>query len=392
MYFVEKIKGKNYLKFFDLPLFAAVLALTIIGMIVLGSAVRAMENPQYYISRQTAGIIIGIIAALVIAFIDYGDLRTLGIFFYIGCAALLVAVLFIGTGEQEWGSRSWIYFSFIRLSIQPSEFAKIAFIILSSMFLERISEGMDIKFNILKLTVYSGLVIFLIMMQPDLGTAMVFIFIFIVLVFVSGIKYRYIAAAFLSFAAFSPLAWLFVLKDHQKQRILTFLFPASASASDEAFQLIRSIMAIGSGQIFGKGLFRGIQTQNNRVPVKESDFIYTVIGEELGFAGSILILAIIFFILLKCIYIARTAADRYGSYLAAGVAALYGFHFTENIGMCLGLLPITGIPLPFISYGATAMITNYMALGIVMSVSMRRNMTFFGGKAGQLQNSSVKGF
>ncbi len=377
MYFIEKIKTKNYLRYFDYPLFIAVVALSAIGIIVLSSAVRTFEDPQGYMWKQIAGMAIGIISAATICAFDYKDFKTLGVLLYIGCVALLVVVLFLGTGEVEWGSRSWIYLGFLGVSVQPSEPAKIAFIILAAIFLERISEGIEVGKNIFKLLLYSGIMILLIILEPDLGTALVYIFIFISMVFISGIPYKYIIAAAVGSVTMSPLIWAFLLKDHQKQRILTFLFPGLASASDEAFQLIRSIMAIGSGGIFGKGLYNGMQTQNNRVPVKESDFIYTVIGEELGFVGSLLIIALIFFILLRCIYIARNAPDRFGSFLAVGLAAMYGFHFIENIGMCIGVLPITGIPLPFISYGATAMVANYMGMGIILSISMRRSRTFF---------------
>jgi len=197
------------------------------------------------------------------------------------------------------------------------------------------------------------------------------------MVFICGIPYRYIVASACAFIALSPVLWLFVLQPHQKDRILTFLFPSMANASDEAFQLLRSIMAIGSGGLYGKGLYNGIQTQNGRVPVKESDFIFTVIGEELGFIGSIILLIIIFFILLRCIYIAKDSRDTYGSLLVVGLTAMYGFHFIENIGMCVGVMPITGIPMPFVSYGGTAMISNYLGIGVILSVSMRRKRALF---------------
>jgi len=168
-----------------------------------------------------------------------------------------------------------------------------------------------------------------------------------------------------------------VLKPHQKKRILTFIFPGSDS--DASYQVDKARIAIGSGKLFGKGLYEGIQTQaeSGGVPIKESDFIFTVVGEELGFIGALVMIILIYFILMRCLYIAKNSRDKFGSFLVAGVTAMFAFHFIENIGMCVGVLPVTGIPLPFVSYAGTAMITNYVALGIVLSVSMRRKRTLF---------------
>ena len=139
-------------------------------------------------------------------------------------------------------------------------------------------------------------------------------------------------------------------------------------------------MAIGSGQIFGSGLYKGMQTQNDGVPVKESDFIFTVIGEELGFIGAIVVLILIFCILLRCIYIARNSRDLFGSYMVIGITAMLGYQFLQNIGMCVRLVPVTGIPLPFVSAGGSAMVTNYIAIGIALSVSVRRKKAIFNSK------------
>jgi len=377
MYFIEKSKGTNYIKQFDYLFFFLVIILTVIGLFVLDSATQVTSdgtNGEAKMFKQIMGIVIGLVIALVLCFIDYSYLKPAGFILYLGGVGLLVAVLILGTGKEEWGSNSWIALG--PLSFQPSEFAKITFIIMGSIFLERIQEKNKVTKNIIKLIIYSVIPIGLILLEPDAGTAIVYMFIFAVMVFICGIPYKYIIGAAAAFVVSTPFIWFFGLKQYQKERILAFLFPGS-DTSDTTHQIDRSIVTIGSGKIFGKGLYKGLQTQNAQVPIKDSDFIFTVVGEELGFIGSVTVILLLLFILLRCIYIAKNAREPFGAFLVTGIAAMFAFHFIENIGMCIGLLPITGIPLPFVSYGGTAMIANYIAVGIVLSVSMRRKRTIF---------------
>lgn len=376
MYFVEKTKGINVAKRFDYLLFISVLILTIIGLIVLHSATHSDKNSSV-IKIQIISMVIGIALALMISMLDYKDFKTIGIALYLISVVLLVIVLFKGVGYQSWGSNSWLKIPIIGISFQPSEIAKITVIMVTAMYFERLKLNEEQnKKNVLKLIVTAVLPIALVVLQPDYGTAMVFIFMLMVMVFIYGIKYRYIFMTMGAFLVTAPFVWFFALNDRRRDRILTFLYPEREPLG-AGFQVIRSKMAIGSGQIFGKGLYNGIQTQNDGVPVKESDFIFTVIGEELGFIGSIAILILIFFILMRCLYIAMNSRDMYGSFMVVGLTGMMGFHFIENIGMCIGILPVTGIPLPFISAGGSAMITNYFATGIILSVSMRRRRTIF---------------
>jgi rod shape determining protein RodA len=190
------------------------------------------------------------------------------------------------------------------------------------------------------------------------------------------LPYKYIG--WLAAAAIPALlaTWVFILTPTQKGRIFAFLTPEKFQQTD-AYNVIRSVTAIGSGQLTGKGLYQGIQNQNMGVPIKWADFIFSVVGEELGFIGCIAVVGLILFILLRCIYIAKNSRDAYGSFVVIGVMAMMAFHFIENIGMCIKLLPVTGIPLPFVSAGGSSMITNYIAIGLVLSVSMRRKKTIF---------------
>ncbi|MDP4092728.1 MAG: rod shape-determining protein RodA [Bacillota bacterium] len=377
MYSVEKTKGLNFSRQFDYPLFIGVLLLSVIGLFVLSSATKVMPgnvSGHHIMLVQGAGFLIGIVAALVLCFFDYKNFKSLGLILYIFSIILLVAVLFFGVKKQD--SRSWFNLPGMG-SFQPAEIGKITMILFVCIFVERIKEETkNKKANIIKFVIYSMIPIVLVLKQPDMGTAMVFMFILFVIVFVGGLPYKYIGGMILAAIPVFLGVWFFVLDKYQKLRFLAFLYPDKYQ-QDAAFNVQRAMIAIGSGQLDGKGLYRGIQTQNMGVPVKESDFIFSVIGEELGFIGCVVVIALIVFILLRCIYIAKNSRDLYGSYLVIGITGMMAFHFIENIGMNIGVLPVTGIPLPFVSQGGSSMVTNYIAIGIVLSVSMRRKRAIF---------------
>jgi rod shape determining protein RodA len=382
MYFVEKTKGTNYLKQFDYPLLVAVIILSVIGLGALRSAIGSPEVTGTWL-KQLICFFIGIVLAISISAIDYKDFKTLGIPVYIGSIALLVMVLIFGNVHA--GSKSWLEIPFVGFSVQPSEFAKVAFTVVVPVFFERLKEGKDLGKNIFKLLIYAMLPIGLVFLQPDVGTALVFVFAFVVMLFIYGIPYRYFLMAFGAFAVSAPVLWFFVIPNkfpHIRKRIMTFIFPET-DLSGAGMQVNNSKMAIGSGRLFGKGLFFGIQDQNIGstssyfVPERESDFIFSVIGEELGFVGSVLVIILVFFILYRCIYISMSARDYYGSYMAICVTSILAFHFIENIGMCIGIMPVTGIPLPFVSQGNSSLIANYMNIGVMLSISMRRKKTIF---------------
>lgn len=385
MYFVEKTKGTNFIRQFDYLLFSAVFLLSLIGITVLMSALSGMTDWKSVWSKQVVCLVLGLILAFITSSIDYKDFKTLGIVLYVFSIILLILVLFIGT--KKYGSTSWLDLPFIG-TFQPSELAKVAFVVIAPVFLERLKEGQQVRKNVIKLLVYTAFPIALVLMQPDVGTALVFVFAFIVMLFIYGIPYKYFFIAIGSFIASAPFLWLFIFPNyfpHIKSRILTFLFPET-ELQGKGLQVFRSKMTIGSGQLRGKGLFHGIQTQNSisifrsssfNVPEKQNDFIFSVIGEELGFIGCMLVLVLIFFILYRCLYIARNSRDEYGSFMVIGITAIFAFHFIENIGMCIGVMPVTGIPLPFISQGGSALVTNYISVGILLSVSMRRKRAIF---------------
>ncbi len=373
MYFVEKTKGLNIVKNFDYLLFSAVLLLSTLGFLVVRSATLTRADGGFRIAvSQLAGLVIGITLAVIMSYIDYKDFKLFGSGLYIVSVILLIVVLKFGSGE-ELGSRSWLNLGFVTL--QPSEVAKVAFIMVASIFLERILEGQG-RGNFIKLIIYSSIIIGLVVIQKDFGTTMVFMAIFLIMLFICRVPIKYFVSMVVAIIPVGLIMWFFVLNDKRKSRIISFLYP-ELDPQGAGFNVLRSKYAIGSGQLWGKGLFEGIQTQNNMVPVKESDFIFSVIGEELGFIGAVVIIFLLFFILIRCIYIAKNSRDKYGSIMVIGVAGMIAVHTFENIGMSIGILPCTGIPLPFVSQGATNLVTNFMAIGIVLSVSARRKKVIF---------------
>ena len=381
MYSVQKTKGTNFIKQFDFPLFASVFLLSLIGIVVLMSALLGEDGWKQVWFKQAGGLVIGVILAFLISTLDYKDFKTLGILLYMASIGLLVVVLIFA--ERKYGAKSWLKIP-VMGSYQPSELAKVAFALVIPVFFERLKDKTDVWKNLIKLIFYAGLPIFLILLQPDVGTAMVFIFSFLVMLFIYGIAYKYFIIAIGAFAASTPFLWLFVLPSHIKSRVLTFLNP-DMDLQNSGLQVARAKMTIGSGQIFGKGLFHGLQTQNSsvaassnfNVPLQKNDFIFTVVGEEFGFIGCMVVVALVLFMLFRCLYIAQNARDNYGSYVVMGITAMFAFHFIENIGMNIGVLPVTGITLPFMSQGGSALITNFISVGVLLSVSMRRKRTIF---------------
>ena len=373
LYFLDKSKGINYFKKFDYTVLVCVLALSAFGLVVVESATRTMSGNSRIMLMQAVSVIIGAVVAIVLSIIDYRVFRPTGIFLYAVSVLLLGIVLFKGTG-REVGSRSWLILPG-GISFQPAEFAKITFVIMVAKYLEMMGEGRG-RYNLLKLVAVSVIPIVLVLQQPDYGTAVVFFVILGAMLYIWGIKYRYIImAAGAALAAF-PVMWLFFFNDARKARILEFLSPGH-DPSGASYQVMKAKMAIGSGRWFGWGLGNGLQTQNpvESIPIKESDCIFAVIGEELGFLGASLVIVLFVIILLRCLYVAGKPGDYFGEYLVIGITGMFAFHFFENVGMNLGIMPLTGIPLPFISQGGSAMVTNYFAIGIVLSVSLRKKKT-----------------
>ncbi|MDX1357843.1 MAG: FtsW/RodA/SpoVE family cell cycle protein [Clostridia bacterium] len=370
----NRVKGISILLKFDIVLFLLVGALTAVGFIVLRSATATMNTGAGILRTQLISICLGAVLCIIVSFIDYDYYKVLGYVFYAVTLLMLIYVIPFGWGRGIEGinSNSWIIISGFKF--QPSEIAKVSYMLAIPALLSRMKEEFSIRDFILTLVMAAAPIV-LVLMQPDFGTAAVFTVGLIAVIFVYGIKYRYVLIGVALAAIAAPLAWFFVLQDYQKDRIIALLNPLN-DVQGSGYQTQKARIAIGSGQLKGSGLFNGLQSQQNgAIPVKESDFIFSVIGEELGFIGSVLIIILIAAILIWCIRTAIKSRDAYGSYIVTGLTAMLAFHFIENIGMNIGIMPVTGIPLPFISAGGSAMLMNFIAIGLIMAVSARSRMT-----------------
>ncbi|MGN0150600.1 MAG: rod shape-determining protein RodA [Clostridia bacterium] len=349
---------------FDWLLFVLSILLSIFGIICIYSATRTL-NTNSNVIVQAGACIIGIVLMLLTCFFDYEQFKNLIKPIFIFCLAILILVLIIGV-TGDWGARSWIRFGSI--GIQPSEIAKICFILTFSYHLSRVEDKINQPLVIFGLILHLAILVGLILMQPDMGSAMVFMFMFVTLLFVAKISYKYIIPVAAAGVISAPFIYKFVLSEYQQKRIQVFINP-DLDPLNRGYNVIQSKIAVGSGQIWGKGYLHGTQNQMGYLPTKYTDFIFSVISEEFGFIGACLLVIALFIIIYRCFKIAQKADNSFGRYICVGVASMLLFHTFENVGMCIGLMPVTGIPLPFISYGGTAIVTNMVAIGLVMSVA-----------------------
>lgn len=360
------LKRKAF-KNFDFILLITVLLLCIYGIIMIRSATLSFENPRY-VKVQTLATILGFVGILVLVLMDYQIIGKLYIPIYVVCILLLVAVLVFGTGEDQWGANSWLYIG--SFGFQPSEICKVGIIIFLAKLIENNKNKINEPLTLLKILALCGFPVLLIALQPDLGTAIVFIFFIVAMLFAAGLDWKYFGYAFLAGIVSLPILW-FNLEDYQKKRIFSFLDPES-DLSGSGYQAMQSKIAIGSGKVFGRGLFEGVQTQYNYIPEKQTDFIFAVVGEELGLIGGLALIILYFILLYRFIKLAKNSKDTFGAMVLTGFAAMFLFHIWENIGMTIGLMPITGIPLPFMSYGGTFQLINLLCVGIALSISVHK--------------------
>ncbi len=367
---VVRLRGKDGLKAVDYYLVVPVLTMTIIGLYVLQKVLSkgyAAYPGNYY--RQIVATVGGIIAALIISLLDEHLLKVLGRIIYAAALFLLILVPIDGYSlAGVWGADSWLKLPVIG-NFQPSELAKIGLVMVAADIFEQMhNKEVTMLKGFGKMAAVYAPPMLLILSQPDFGTAMVIVFTFICMLFAWGVRYRYFLLAFSSLIVIVvPLVWTFYLKPYQKERILSLLFQGSSPQSE--YNLQQSKMAIASGGLAGN--HTGILTP---VPVKESDFIFAAISEHMGFIGTTTVIILAFFFLCRCLYVAAKIKSKSASYMMTGFTGYFAFHFIENMGMAVGLLPITGIPLPFMSLGGTAMLINYMAFGVILNISINRNM------------------
>lgn len=365
---------KRFLRNVEWTILICSIILLLIGLIALYSATQESEYSEF--KKQILWFVISIPIIFIVMMVDYNTLAKISPFFYGVFILLLIGVLFT---EPVNGARSW-YEITDTLKFQPSELAKIFVIMFIAYVMVKIQKKNRNEINkilkLLLLLLIIGVPLVLIIMQPDYGTAMAFVLSICLMLFVAGIDKKYIIVTFLIIAISLPIIYLYVLPEHAKTRIQVYLNP-NIDPRGSGYNIIQSKLAIGAGKLFGMGILKGNQTQLGYLYPKTTDFIFSVIGEELGFIFSSAVIVLYVVMITKAIYVAKTAKDDMGSYIAIGIAGIFIFHMLENIGMTMGLLPITGVPLPFVSYGGSSMITNFMCIAILLNISGRRQKTIF---------------
>ncbi len=399
---------RRIIKNFDFPLLLATIFLILIGILIIFSASSKENEMQKYFIRQSYFLIISLIVFFSVLNIHYETFDRWAYIFYIFSIILLLSVYFF---PAQAGARRWITFG--SFGIQPAELAKISLIFTLGQYLKR-NFGKIKKFKDLIVPfILTGIPIILILKQPDLGTALTFIPIFLSMLYLSGLPFLYI------FLIISPMIslifynWLYLwigyiifllfflwwrcnngfdsvlafiintvsgilgfkllglLKTYQKKRLLAFIYP-ELDPLGSGYHLIQSKIAIGSGGFMGKGFMSGSQNKLDFLPAQHTDFIFSVVGEEFGFIGSFFLIMIFSFIILRGIDIAAKAKNIYGALISVGIISVFSFHIIVNIGMTVGIMPITGIPLPFISYGGSSLLGFMIMIALLINVSMRR--------------------
>ncbi|MBR1653362.1 MAG: rod shape-determining protein RodA [Clostridia bacterium] len=365
--------NRKILKNIEWSIIVCVVILIAIGCVALYSATQSTEHDELIKQLIWLGISIPIVVAIIAT--DYEIIIKAAPVGYGVMLLLLVAVLFT---QPINGATSW--FTLGSFSLQPAEFTKIFVILLLALVISKVQkEGKNEISKPLKLGLCLLVVVvpvLLIIKQPDYGTAIAFVIATIFMLYAAGINKKYILGSVLLTIVVLPVMYLYILPDHAKTRIDVFLNP-DLDPRGSGYNIIQSKLAIGSGQLLGMGVKQGNQTQLGYLYPKTTDFIFSVIGEEMGFVIAGLIIVLYVVLITKIIYIAKTAKDDKGSYVAIGIAGIFAFHMVENIGMAMGLLPITGVPLPFVSYGGSSLLTNLVLIGLVLNISGRRKKSLF---------------
>lgn len=366
MNFWRIVKSKEF------RIIAIIIAILIIGTIGLASASHSFDPSFSNIKKQGIAFILGVIAAIIVVSIDYEMYSKCWPVFYAVCLVMLVLVLFT---EPINNARSWFQFFNGRIAFQPSEITKIVLILATSSMLAELKRRSystkDYFIRILGMCLVLGIPILLILKQPDFGTGMVFVAAVVAMVFVWGIDYKYIRYGIIAVIMAVPIVYFVFLSPVQKDRINVFLNP-NLDPLGAGYHVLQSKLAVGAGQFSGMGLYNGTQTQLGYLFAQTTDFIFAAIAEEMGFVVASLLIVLLLALVISCYSVAKDARDEEGRLIVIGFSTMFAFHIFINVGMTMGLAPITGIPLPFVSYGGSSMLTNMIAIGIILGISMRK--------------------
>jgi len=355
-------------------LFAAV-GLAILGLLMVYSATHRSlqafgQSPTYYLKRQGMFLVVGLVAMTVTALIDYRVFRIYAAFFYLGSLGLLVLVR-TPLGSSALGAQRW--FQIAGFQFSPSLFARLALIVMLAAFLSNLKGDVTLR-QVLRAVIIGVIPMFLVFIQPDIGTSIILAAILVSLLVISGARARHLAvlalvAGLTLFVAFQ----MGVVKSYQVQRLTSFL-DSSKDLQRANYNKNQAEIAIGAGGLTGKGYLHGSQTNLDFVPEQHTDFIFTVVGEELGFVGALFLLGLFVLVLWRAFRIALLAKDPFGTFVAVGVVAMISIQLFVNVGMTIGIMPITGIPLPFVSYGGSALIADFIGIGLLEGIHIRRSL------------------
>lgn len=356
----------------DYGLLVTTLVVAVIGVIIVYSATRSSlllhgDNPHYFLDRQAAYVVVGGIVMVVLAAVDYRWLEHAAGLLYVGLILALLSVFVIGSTAE--GATRWLQLGPVQL--QPSAFGAVVLVVVTAVFCARRPEGLERR-DLLRVLALMALPILLVVKQPDLGSGIVMAIVLLAMLIVAGIPNRYLVLLVLTaVGGIAAIIHFGLLQPYQVARITSFLHQAR-NGQTSTYNLRQSVDAIGSGGFWGTGLFHGTQTNLSYVPEQQTDFIFSAVGEQLGFVGAATVLVLLGIVAWRMLRVAQTTRDPFGRLLATGCFALIAFSAFENAGMAMGIMPIAGIPLPFLSYGGSATVAFFAAVGIVLSVQLHR--------------------
>ncbi len=354
--------------------------LFIISYYAIGSATRInlIEGDSSYATKQLYGFIIGFIMMIIVSFIDYHLIGKFVIPIYILNVGLLVAVLIIG--REANGAVRWIQI-FGSYSIQPSEFSKLFMIIVLAKYFDKFESKINKLYILIGAAILMIVPVLLIERQPDLSSSLVLVFLLIIMYFGSGVSYKYIIIVvaigiplIIGLLLYIQTPEQVLLENYQKDRILAMINPEEYEMS-AALQTQKSVQAIGSGQLSGKGLYQGKLNQYNYIPEPQTDFIFSIIGEEFGFIGCSVVLVLLALLMIRVLYIGKDSQDLMGQLIVVGFVGIIAFHTFINVGVTTAIVPNTGLPLPFVSAGLSALWSNMLMLGVILNLSIQRKLS-----------------
>lgn len=364
---------KEVWRHFDYWLFGSVLLLSVFGIIMIRSAVAGNEELAGAVQSQAIYVALGMAVILLTTAVDYRLLASLSRLLYFLTIILLIGINLIG--EEAFGSTRWFQIGVI--NIQPSELAKIVMVlVLANYFSQSSAQVRNLRWILMSFLLTAGMVVW-ILLQPNLSTSIVILVIWISMLWMSGLPTRYmIIFGLIGLILVGVFIMLIVsgvdipfLEDYQITRIVNFLFPDPTARHGETYNVEQALVTIGSGGWFGTGYGNGTQVQLRFLKVRHTDFIFSALAEEFGFVGTVIVIGLLVFVVLRCLYVARHASDLFGALIAYGIATLIFFQMAVNIGVNLNVLPVTGLTLPFISYGGSSLLSLVLGIGLVESVA-----------------------